>query len=270
MTNTPLTHFMALFDTQSEYDTRNIPITRVGISSLRYPVTVVRPDGTDFATVCEASLTASLAARHRGTHMSRFVEELHEARQTVHPAGVIALAKRLRTRLKAEAATAELTIPWFIEKQAPVTGGAGFMDYTVTWKASVNGRTPRLHTAVRVPLGTLCPCSKAISDRGAHNQRGHATVTVETASPVWPDDLITRIEAAASCELYSVLKRPDEKYVTERAYDRPVFVEDIVRDIAVNLRSLKGLRGHRIEAVNLESIHSHNACALVDTLEPLV
>ncbi len=259
----------ALFDTQSENDTRDIAITRAGVSGLRYPVTVVRPEGDVFSTVCEASLTASLAAAHRGTHMSRFVEELHGAHQNVSPAGVIALARRLRTRLKAEAATAELTIPWFIEKQAPVTGGTGFMDYTVTWKAAAAAKSARLQTTVRVPMGTLCPCSKAISDRGAHNQRGYANVTVETATPVWPDDLISRVEAAASCELYSVLKRPDEKFVTERAYDRPVFVEDIVRDIALNLKSLKGLRGYRIEAVNLESIHSHNACALIDTLEPL-
>lgn len=259
----------SLSDTQSESDTRNIAITRTGVTGLRYPVTVVRPGGDTFSTSCEASLTASLGAAHRGTHMSRFVEELHAAHRSLNPAGVISLARHLRTRLKAEAATAELTLPWFIEKQAPVTGGTGFMDYTVTWKASAAVKSARLQTTVRVPLGTLCPCSKAISDRGAHNQRGHAIVTVETATPVWPDDLISRVEAAASCELYSVLKRPDEKFVTERAYDRPVFVEDIVRDIALNLRSLKGLRGYRIEAVNLESIHSHNACALIDALEPI-
>jgi GTP cyclohydrolase I len=261
---------MSLSDTQSERDSRNIAITRAGVTGLRYPVTVVRPGGDTFSTVCEASLTASLGAAHRGTHMSRFVEELHSAHQSISPAGVISLARRLRTRLRAGAATAELVLPWFIEKQAPVTGGTGFLDYTVTWKAVVAAKSARLQTTVCVPLGTLCPCSKAISDRGAHNQRGHATVTVETGATLWPDDLIARVEAAASCELYSVLKRPDEKFVTERAYDRPVFVEDVVRDIAVNLRGLRGLRGYRIEAVNLESIHSHNACALIDALEPMV
>ena len=267
--NTPLIYFMPLSDTQSERDTRGLAITRTGVTGLRYPVTVVRPGGGEFSTVCDATLTASLAPAARGTHMSRFIEELHAARTTISPAGVIALARRLRTRLQAAAATVELTLPWFIEKQAPVSGGAAFLDYTVTWKAAVTARSARLHTTVRVPLSTLCPCSKAISDRGAHNQRGHATVTIETAAPLWPDKLIALIESAASCELYSLLKRPDEKFVTERAFDRPVFVEDLVRDIALALRRLKGLRGHRIEAVNLESIHSHNACAVIDALEEI-
>lgn len=260
---------MPLTDTQSERDPRNIAITRTGITGLRYPVTVIRPDSSPFSTVSEVSLTASLGAQHRGTHMSRFVEELHAAHQAISPATVIALARRLRTRLKAAAATVEITLPWFIEKKAPVSGGTAFLDYTVTWKAAVTAKSARLHTTVRVPLSTLCPCSKAISDRGAHNQRGHATVTIETATPLWPDKLIALIESAASCELYALLKRPDEKFVTERAYDRPVFVEDLVRDIALGLRSLRGLRGHRIEAVNLESIHSHNACAVIDAIEAM-
>lgn len=260
---------MPLTDTQSERDPRNIAITRTGITGLRYPVTVIRPAGSPFSTVSEVSLTASLGAQHRGTHMSRFVEELHAAHQAISPATVIALARRLRTRLKAAAATVEITLPWFIEKKAPVSGGTAFLDYTVTWKAAVTAKSARLHTTVRVPLSTLCPCSKAISDRGAHNQRGHATVTIETATPLWPDKLIALIESAASCELYALLKRPDEKFVTERAYDRPVFVEDLVRDIALGLRSLRGLRGHRIEAVNLESIHSHNACAVIDAIEAM-
>lgn len=259
----------SLSDTQSEHDPRNVLIHRVGVSGLRYPVTVERPDGSSFGASCEAALAVSLAGDRRGTHMSRFVEELHAAHGNITPAGVISLARKLRSRLKAGEATAELTLPWFVEKKAPVTGGVAWMDYTLTWKASVSAGGVRLHTTLRVPLSTLCPCSKAISDRGAHNQRGYATVTVETAFPVWPDKLIAIIESAASCELYSLLKRPDEKVVTERAFDRPVFVEDLVRDIALGLRGLKGLRGYRIKAVNLESIHSHNACALIDELEPM-
>lgn len=259
-----------LTDTQSERDPRNLPISRVGVSGLRYPVNIAAPDGSITGSSCEAALTVSLSASERGTHMSRFVEELHQCCNSVHPAAVIALAERLRSRLHAEGATAELTLPWFVEKKAPVTGGAAWVDYTVTWKASITGSHTRLLTTIRVPLGTLCPCSKAISDRGAHNQRGYATVAVETAAPLWPDELITIIEAAASCDLYSLLKRPDEKFVTERAYDRPVFVEDLVRDIALGLQKLDGLRGFRIEAVNLESIHSHNACALIDSLEPML
>ena len=259
----------SLSDTQSERDARNVPITRTGVCGLRYPVSIVRPDGSRFSAACEATLTASLAAASRGTHMSRFIEELHAAHQAISPAGVVALAKKLRVRLKAAEASVEISVPWFLEKKAPVTGGAAWVDYTVTWKACATARGARLHTTVRAPLSTLCPCSKAISDRGAHNQRGYATVTVETAVPVWPDKLIALIESVASCDIYSLLKRPDEKFVTERAFDRPVFVEDLVRDITLGLRRLKGLRGHRVEAVNLESIHSHNACALVDELEPM-
>lgn len=259
-----------LTDTQSERDPRNVPISRVGVSGLRYPVTIVRPDGPPVSTACEANLTVSLAPGIRGTHMSRFVEELHASHQSISPAGVIALARKLRTRLRAAEATAELRLPWFVAKKAPVTGGAAWLDCAVVWKASVSSRSARLHTTVRVPVGTLCPCSKAISERGAHNQRGYASVTVETAVPLWPDELIALIESAASCELYSLLKRPDEKFVTERAFDRPVFVEDLVRDIALGLRQLKGLRGYRVEAENLESIHNHNACAVIDELQPMV
>lgn len=258
-----------LSDTQNERDTRDIPITRTGVTGLRYPVTVNAPDGRSFGSSCEATLTASLAADSRGTHMSRFVEELHAVYREISPETVISLAKKLRTRLKAAEATAELVLPWFVEKKAPVSGGPAWVDYTVTWKAASSSGSDRLHTTVRVPLGTLCPCSKAISERGAHNQRGYATVTIESAKPVWPDDLIALVEAASSCELFSLLKRPDEKFVTERAYDRPVFVEDLVRDIALGLRQIEGLLGYRIEAVNLESIHSHNACALIDNLQPL-
>jgi GTP cyclohydrolase I len=138
------------------------------------------------------------------------------------------------------------------------------MDYEVTWEAVATGRRSRLLTTVRVPVGTLCPCSKAISDRGAHNQRGHATLTIETASPIWPDQLITLVEEAASCELFSLLKRPDEKFVTERAYDNPVFVEDLVREIGLRAARLRGVRAWRAEAENLESIHSHNAIAVIE------
>ena len=260
---------MPLSDTQSERDPRNVAITRVGVSGLRYPVSIDRPGGGQFHSVAEATLTASLPPEQRGTHMSRFVEELHFGHRSLGPGAVVDLAKKLRSRLKAAEASVEIRLPWFVEKQAPVTGGSGLVDYDVTWRASVSARASRLQTPVRVPVGTLCPCSKAISDRGAHNQRGYAMVTVETAKPLWPDAIISLVEGAASCELYSVLKRPDEKYVTERAYDRPVFVEDLVRDIVVALRKVKGLRGHRIEAENLESIHSHNACALIDALTPL-
>ena len=256
---------MRLKDTQSERDDRNLTITRAGISALRYPVAVPRPDGGVLHSVATATLTVQVPADQRGTHMSRFVEELHAAHRAMDAAGALALARRLRTRLHAEEAHVELQLPWFIEKRAPVSGGGAFVDYEVTWEAVAAARRSRLLTTVRVPVGTLCPCSKAISDRGAHNQRGHATLTVETASPLWPDRLIALVEEAASCELFSLLKRPDEKFVTERAYDNPVFVEDLVREIGLRAARLPGVRGWRAAAENLESIHSHNAVAVIES-----
>jgi GTP cyclohydrolase I len=255
---------MSLKDTQSEKDSRNLAITRAGISSLRYPVSIPRPDGGSLHSIVTASLTVSVPASQRGTHMSRFVEEMHDAHKAIDAAGAISLAKKLRSRLHATEAHVTLSLPWFIGKRAPVSGREAFMDYEVTWEAVATGRRSRLLTTVRVPVGTLCPCSKAISDRGAHNQRGHATLTIETASPIWPDQLITLVEEAASCELFSLLKRPDEKFVTERAYDNPVFVEDLVREIGLRAARLRGVRAWRAEAENLESIHSHNAIAVIE------
>ena len=251
-------------DTQGERDTRGINIARAGVSRLRYPVQITRPDGTSFTAAATASLTVSVPAAQRGTHMSRFVECLHKAAGDIQPAAISRLARTLRTRLKAATAHVELSLPWFIEKKAPITGGAAWMDYEVTWQAVAGPRTNSFTTTVKVPVGTLCPCSKAISDRGAHNQRGYVTLTVETTRPSWPDELIAMVESSASTELFSLLKRPDEKFVTEKAYDEPVFVEDLVRAVAVRVKALKGLVKARIEAENFESIHSHNALAVVE------
>jgi GTP cyclohydrolase IB len=251
-------------DTQSQPDHRNIRIPRVGVRGLRYPVTIQRPDGTLFSTHVTAALTVDLPASERGTHMSRFVALLHEHRDGITPAGLLTMARALRAKLGATEAQITLQLPWFIEKKAPISGEPGFLDYQITWDATISGRTARLLTTVIVPVATLCPCSKAISDRGAHNQRGELTLTVESAPTLWPDTLIRLAEASASCQLYSVLKRPDEKAVTETAYDNPVFVEDVVRNAALALGKIQAIRAYRITAENFESIHHHNAYAMVE------
>ncbi|MES2705487.1 MAG: GTP cyclohydrolase FolE2 [Verrucomicrobiota bacterium] len=253
-----------LEDTQSQQDTRQVPIQRVGIRGLRYPITVLRPGGAPVPTVASATLLASLAATERGTHMSRFAVLMHTHRDRIDPRNLLEMAEQLRASLQADAAQIVLTFPWFVEKAAPVTGQPGMVDYQVTWDATVSSAGIRFLTTVVVPIATVCPCSKAISDRGAHNQRGELTLTIASATPPWPDDVIRIAEASASCELYSVLKRPDEKFVTERAYDSPSFVEDVVRQAALGLRALPGIESFRAQAENFESIHSHNAFAMVE------
>ncbi|MDB6072218.1 MAG: folE2 [Verrucomicrobiales bacterium] len=255
---------LPLEDTQSQPDQRQVRIPKVGIRGLRYPLTIQRPDGSRFPASALASLTADLPATERGTHMSRFVTLLHERRDGLTPAGMLTMVRELRARLHATEAQIILTMPWFIEKMAPVTGAPGFLDYQVTWDASISGDHARLITTVVVPIATVCPCSKAISDRGAHNQRGELTFAAEGTSQLWPDDLIRLAENSASCELYSVLKRPDEKAVTEQAYDNPVFVEDVVRNATVLARNSPHINAFRVEAENFESIHHHNAYAMVE------
>jgi GTP cyclohydrolase I len=253
-----------LEDTQSQPDHRQVRIPRVGIRGLKYPVTIQRPDGTLFPAAATAALMADLAPEERGTHMSRFVSLLHEHREGITPAGLVRMVRELRARLAASEAQIVLELPWFIEKFAPVSGHPGFLDYQVTWDITVRGEETTLLTTVVVPIATLCPCSKAISERGAHNQRGSLTLTAAVAPHLWPDDLIRLAESAASCELYSVLKRPDEKAVTERAFDNPVFVEDVVRNAAVLARANPAIHAFRISAENYESIHNHNAWAMVE------
>ncbi len=252
-------------DTQSQADQRDVRIQRVGVRGLRYPVTILHPDGHLLPAAAKATLTADLPAASRGTHMSRFVSLLHEHRHGLTPAGLIAMGKELRRRLDATEAQIILQMPWFIEKLAPVTGQPGFLDYQITWDVSLGSRKQEhFLTTVVVPIATVCPCSKAISDRGAHNQRGEITLAVESGPGLWPDELIRLAEASASCELYSVLKRPDEKAVTEQAYDNPVFVEDVVRNATLAARAHPAIRAFRITVENFESIHHHNAYAMVE------
>lgn len=257
----PLSH---LKDTQNEPDHRQIAIDRVGIKGLRFPMRLRDKARAEQHTVATVALTVDLPANFKGTHMSRFIEAIHAEGTELHVDQIHSLLRNLTARLHSESAHASFTFPFFREKRAPVSGKAGLLDYDVTFDATLRKGQFDFVTTLVVPVATLCPCSKAISDRGAHNQRGHVTFAVRTDVPLWIEDLIELVEGSASCELYSVLKRPDEKAVTERAYDNPVFVEDLVRNVAERANREECITWYRVEAENFESIHNHNAYALIE------
>ena len=258
-----------LKDTQNERDHRQVAIDRVGVRSLRFPMRIRDRDRQEQHTVAMVSLAVDLPHHYKGTHMSRFVEVLHAHGQVMDVKGIAGMPQELRKRLNAERAHVEFRFPYFRAKPAPVTKSVGLLDYGVIFEVNASGETIDFVVTVEVPVATLCPCSKAISERGAHNQRGMVTLAVRFTQPVWIEDLIELVEASASCELYSVLKRPDEKFVTEAAYDNPVFVEDLVRNVAVRVAAHPDLTWFKVEAENFESIHNHNAYAMVEqTLKP--
>ena len=265
---------VGLPDIQSQIDGRSVAIDEVGIKGVRYPVTVLAR-GEPQSTVAAFSMTVALPASAKGTHMSRFVEILEAHREPLDPARFAAMARAMLERLDARAGTIEMTFPYFVRKTAPVSAVASLLDYEVTWRAHcrLDGAS-RLTTRVMVPATSLCPCSKEISAYGAHNQRSHITIAVRLeggAPPVGIAELIRVAEDEASSELYGLLKRPDEKFVTERAYDNPKFVEDLVRDVAVALDRDPRVGAYTVEAENFESIHNHSAYALIERdkdLEP--
>jgi len=253
-----------LKDTQSERDHRQVAIDRVGVRSLRFPMRIRDRDGHEQHTVAVVSLAVDLPHQHKGTHMSRFVQVLHAHGQVLDVKGIAGMPRELLNKLHAERAHVEFRFPWFRAKPAPVTQSVGLLDYGVIFEVNATSSEIDFVVTVEVPVATLCPCSKAISDRGAHNQRGLVTFAVRFTQPVWIEDLIELVEASASCQLYSVLKRPDEKFVTEAAYDNPVFVEDLVRNVAVRAAKHPHIKWFKVEAENFESIHSHNAYAMVE------
>lgn len=254
-----------LKDTQNERDDRNIPIDRVGVKQLRFPVEVRDKGGVVQRTVATVALAVDLPHHYKGTHMSRFVEVLNSHGSCLDVRSMASLPRELLERLDARRAHVELQFPFFRSKPAPVTGKEGLLDYEVRFEveAEADGGVDFVVT-VMVPVTTLCPCSKAISTRGAHNQRGLVTFSVRFREPVWIEDLLELVERSASSELYSLLKRPDEKEVTERAFDNPVFVEDLVRNVASRSDEHENITWYRVEAENFESIHNHNAYALVE------
>ncbi len=253
-----------LTDTQSQRDSRRIPIDRVGVKGLRYPMQVRDKAHAIQHTIATATLTVDLPHHFKGTHMSRFVEVLNEFGPELHVDNIHTILRELVARLDSEKAHVEFEFPYFLEKRAPVSGAVGLMDYGVRFSATMENDAVDFVVTVLVPVTTLCPCSKAISEAGAHNQRGLVTFSVRSNGLIWIEELTRLVEDCASSELYSLLKRPDEKAVTERAYANPVFVEDLVREIAARANQEPRIVWYRVEAENFESIHNHSAYALVE------
>lgn len=250
-------------DVQSSVDTRQIPIQRVGVRGVRYPLTLRTPQGLQ-PTVGTFHLDVHLPADQKGTHMSRFVALLEDEREPLDPVSMRGLLAKMLERLEADAGRIEVSFPYFINKVAPVSGVSSLMDYEVTLIGETRHGVTKIWLKALVPVTSLCPCSKKISQYGAHNQRSHITLTVELAEDLPIESLVRMAEEEASCELWGLLKRPDEKFVTERAYENPKFVEDLVRDIAMRLNADDRIVAYALEAENFESIHNHSAYAVIE------
>ncbi|MCZ6773319.1 MAG: GTP cyclohydrolase FolE2 [Proteobacteria bacterium] len=251
-------------DVQGTEDTRRIAIDRVGIKDIRHPVVVRVRAGREQHTIATFNMYVGLPHKFKGTHMSRFVEILNNHEYEISVESFNTMITEMTNVLEAERGHIEMNFPYFVEKSAPVSGVTSLMDYAVTFVGEIHEhRRPEVSVKVVVPVTTLCPCSKDISDYGAHNQRSHVTVDVKIGEFVWIEELIDIVEGVASCELYGLLKRPDEKYVTERAYDNPRFVEDMVREVALRLNEDDRIRAYTVESENFESIHNHSAYALI-------
>ncbi len=254
-------------DIQNHRDDRDIDIDQVGVKGIRYPITVLDKNLGEQQTVARINMYVNLPRHYKGTHMSRFVEILNEHSRRISLQSFPDIMEEMKKRLNAESAHMEITFPYFINKEAPVTRSPGLMEYQCTIKGSLNAGKD-LALIIRVPVSTLCPCSKEISEFGAHNQRGEVRLQVRFKKFIWIEDLIRLVEESASAEVFSVLKREDEKYVTEHAYRKPMFVEDIVRDIAQKLNGDPNITWFAVESENFESIHNHNAYAYVEKHKP--
>lgn len=254
-----------MIDVQNQRDHRNIDIQKVGIKNIRYPITVLDKTNGTQNTVASINMYVNLPRQFKGTHMSRFVEVLNAHRHQINLKHFGVILEELRKALKAQSAHMQISFPYFLEKRAPVSGAPGLMEYACEFSGSV-GTTKVFLVGVSVPVTTLCPCSKEISSRGSHNQRGVVSVRVSYKRFFWIEDLIQTIEACASCDVYAILKRPDEKFVTEKAYDNPTFVEDVVRNVATKLDANPNFVAYSVEAENFESIHNHSAYAYLEKL----
>ena len=260
--NTPKPDFIP--DVQSSPDTRHLAIDRVGIKGIRHPVKVKDKSVGVQHTVATFNMYVHLPHNFKGTHMSRFVEILNHHEREISVESFESILSEMVTRLEAKSGYIEMSFPYFVNKTAPVSGVQSLLDYEVTLIGETVHGKPRVTMKVLVPVTSLCPCSKKISERGAHNQRSHVTLSIRTNEFVWIEDVIRIAEEQASCELYGLLKRPDEKFVTERAYDNPKFVEDMVRDVAAVLDADKRIDAYVVESENFESIHNHSAYALIE------
>lgn len=260
-------------DVQKSRDRRGIHIDQVGVSDLRYPIAVLDRDNKEQHTVGIFALSVDLPHHFKGTHMSRFVEVLNEHHGEITLRTVPAMFQKLKQRLEAERAHIEVAFPYFVTKAAPISGAKAMVDLNCTFIAEANHRTQDFLLKVEVPVTSLCPCSRDISDYGAHNQRGFITFLVRTRQNpkgerafVWIEELMDIAERSASAPIYALLKRPDERHVTMQAYDNPVFVEDMVRNAGAILKKDKRIEWFEVRAVNQESIHNHSAFAVVSSL----
>lgn len=253
----------AIADVQSSKDLRNIPINQVGIKDLRFPITLNSKDGTQ-ATIARLTMTVFLPADQKGTHMSRFVALMEEQTEALDAARLRVLVAEMIALLDSNAGKISVSFPFFRKKTAPVSGIQSLLDYDVSISGEIRADgSYRQSLKVLVPVTSLCPCSKEISQYGAHNQRSHVTITLDCRDTVEIEEVIDWVEQQASCQLYGLLKRPDEKFVTERAYENPKFVEDMVRDIAALLRADERINSFVLESENFESIHNHSAYAVI-------
>ena len=275
MTVIAATLHQPLHDVQSARDERNWPIDQVGVMDLRYPIVVLDRQQARQQTTATLSMSVSLPHHFKGTHMSRFVEVLNEHRGELTMRTLPAILRELKSRLHAETARLEVSFPYFLERAAPVSGARALMDYECRFVGEANCERDDFVLGVRVPVTSLCPCSKAISDYGAHNQRGHVTIDVRSVRDtdghpelIWIEELVDVAERSASSPVYPLLKRPDERHVTMKAYENPVFVEDLVRNVAVAMKRDERCAWFRVRAVNQESIHNHNAFAEIEWTRP--
>jgi GTP cyclohydrolase I len=259
---------LKLDDKQSERDHRELRIDKVGVRGLRFPIQVRDKTRAVQNTVATLGMFVDLPKEFKGTHMSRFVEVLNAHGRVIHVKNITDILASLQQRLNSATSHLEIEFPYFMSKRSPVSRLESLMDYEARFDAAACGADIDFVLTVRAHVTTLCPCSKAIAKYGAHNQRGLVTVALRFRKPVWIEDVIAMIEASASSELYALLKRQDEKAVTERAYENPVFVEDLVRNVALRLNAHRLVTWYRVEAENFESIHNHNAYACLERRPP--
>ncbi|AUZ04048.2 MULTISPECIES: GTP cyclohydrolase FolE2 [Vitreoscilla] len=253
----------AIPDVQSSVDSRNLPIQQVGIKNLRFPIHIATASGPQ-TTVANLTMTVFLPADQKGTHMSRFVQLMEDEAQTVLDAAQLQrLTQDMLQRLDSHSGRLDMSFPYFRSKTAPISGIKSLLDYDVRVVGEIKDGQYQSQLQVLIPVTSLCPCSKEISQYGAHNQRSHVTINLTHTGGIQVDELIDIVEEQASCQLYGLLKRPDEKYVTERAYENPKFVEDMVRDVAATLRDDERVLAFTVESENFESIHNHSAYAVI-------
>jgi GTP cyclohydrolase I len=250
-------------DVQNIADKRHIAIDKVGIKDIKHPIVVGDRSSGEQHTIANFNMYVNLPHQFKGTHMSRFVEILNKHEREVTVKSFREMLGEMTERLQAESGYIEMDFPFFVNKEAPMSKVRSLMDYQVSFIGEITGDKTDIVVKVVVPVTSLCPCSKNISDYGAHNQRSHVTLTVRVDSFIWVEDLIDLVEEEASCEIFGLLKRPDEKYVTERAYDNPKFVADIVRGISARLNEDDRINAYTVESENFESIHNHSAYALI-------